>query len=148
MDADAIAIAKAAAAELLAAAGAFSQPIEPEYKLVPSLELKDLDKVKVQVRPAGTQRRYLTRSTTAVEYTIEISIRKHAPGNDAHAEKIAEEVILLAQEIEDWWAFRSLAGREERLVSFGSTDVYQAESLKTKRVIGANVVLVFRGERE
>jgi hypothetical protein len=146
-DHDCIAIAKAAAAQLLAAVDSFSQSFTPQYKLIPGGELKDLEDVAVQIRPAGTEKRFRSRVSLLVDYTVEISVRKHAPGTEAQMTTIAEEVLRLAQEIEDWWAFRPLTGRTERLLSFGTTDVYQ-DSLKNKRVIGANIVLVFQGEKE
>ncbi len=145
-----IAISKAVAAKLTAASqasqlGGFS--FIAEHSLMPVTTLEEVQAMKVQVRPRGDLRTFMTRSKTQHDYPIETIIRRHVTKADS---LLAEELLHMAELIADYWRFLgpgfALPGRNERLVG-EVTVVFDDEMIREQSVIKNTITTTFRGWR-
>lgn len=145
-----IAISKKVAEVLTAASqanqiGGFS--FIAQHSLMPITTLEEVQSLKVQVRPRGDLRSYVSRTKTQHDYPIEIIVRRHVTKADS---LIAEELLHMAEAIADYWRFLApgdaLPGRNERLVG-EVTVVFDDETIREQSVIKNVITTTFRGWR-
>jgi hypothetical protein len=145
-----IAISKAVATKLTEASaagsiGGFS--FIAEHSLLPVTTLEEVQSMKVQVRPRGDLRTFISRSKTQHDYPIEVIVRRHVTGADS---LIAEELLTVAEAIADYWRFLgpgyALTGRNERMVG-EVTVAFDDETIREQAVIKNVITTTFRGWR-
>jgi hypothetical protein len=145
-----VAISKAVAKRLTEASLAGEVggvPFTAEHSLMPVTTLEEVQSTKVQVRPRGDLRSFISRSKTQHDYPIEIIVRRHVSKADA---LLAEELLDVAEKIADYWRFLgpgyALPGRNERLVG-EVTVVFDDETIREQSVIKVTITTTFRGWR-
>lgn len=151
---EAIEISKAVAAQLTSASqagliGGFS--FVAKHSMLPRREFEDLKSLLVDTAPRGDIRTFAARKKTQHDYTIQILVRKHIDKEDS---LIAEELLLVAEKIADYWErddsttsqTRTLTGRDEKLVSPVEMQ-FNEDKVQTHRVIQSTILLTFRGWR-
>lgn len=151
---EAIEISKAVAEQLTIAShagtlGGFS--FVAKHAMLPRKKFEESQSLLVDTSPRGDVRSFAARTKTQHDYTILISIRRHVDKEDS---LIAEELLLMAEKIADYWErddtntkqTRTLTGRDEKLIS--PVEMQFSEGmLQTHRIIEATVLLTFRGWR-
>lgn len=137
-----IEIADAVVAELNAAA--FSQPFTAQRVYVPNFSAQELTTLKVVIVPRGEEGSIANRSATQHEYTVDIGILKKVaqPTPDQ-----IDPLMLLAQEIGDYFRFRTLSGRTERWLKTEVRTPYSPEHVEQQRQFLAVLSLTFTGLR-
>lgn len=118
-----------------------------EHSLMPLVTQEQTQALRVQVRPRGEFRRFISRSKTEHDYPIEIIARRHVNGPDS---LIAEELLTMAEAIADYWRFLgptyALPGRNERLVG-EVTIAFSDEELREHAIVKNVITTTFRGWR-
>lgn len=151
---ESIELSKAVADQLTAASqagliGAYS--FIASHAMLPRIEFEDLKSLNVTTRPRNDVRTFGSRNRTQHDYTIEITVRKHIDKEDS---LVAEELVLIAEKIADYWErtdsttlqTRTVTGRDEKLI--GPVEVqFAEEKLQTHRLISSTILLTFRGWR-
>lgn len=137
-----IEIADAVVTELNAAA--LSLPFVAQRLYVPSFSAQELTTLKVVVVPRAEDGAIAHRSATQHEYTVDVGILKKV-AQPTLAE--IDPLMLLAQEIGDFFRFRPLAGRGERWLKTEVRTPYSSEHVEQQRQFLAVLSLTFTGLR-
>ncbi|MGE0606561.1 MAG: hypothetical protein AB7O62_05480 [Pirellulales bacterium] len=135
-------IADAVVADLNAAT--LSQPLSAQRLYVPSFCAQDLAELKVVVVPRAEDGSTASRSATQHEYTIDVGLLKRVP-NATPAE--VDPLMLLTQEIGDYFRFRSPAGRTERWLRTEVRVPFSPEHMEQQRQFLAVLSIIFVGLR-
>ena len=135
-------IADAVVAELNTAV--FSLPFTAERVYVPSLSAQELGTLKVVVVPRSEEGTIANRNATQHEYTVDVGIlTKVAQPTPVQIDPL----MLLAQEIGDYFRFRTLAGRTERWLKTEVRTPYSPEHVEQQRQFLAVLSVTFTGLR-
>jgi DNA-binding XRE family transcriptional regulator len=135
-------VADAVVADLNAAT--LSQPVTAARLYLPQFDLKEMTTLHVSVVPKAETIAAASRASTQHDYAIDVGVQKKlAAGDNAEIDPL----MLLAQEIADYFRFRPLTGRTERWVRTEVKAPYSPEHLDQLRQFTSVVTLVFRGAR-
>jgi hypothetical protein len=126
------------------AQASLSQDLSIERRLVPEFDVKELGTLKTTVRPAGEEIAFESRAATRHDYVIEICLWKKVTTDDGPA---VEELITLLQEVADYFRFRQVTGRAERMAGVRTIVHYEDETQRSHRLYRGIVQLLFRGWR-
>ena len=135
-------VADAVVADLNAAT--LSQPVTAARTYLPQFDLKEMTTLHVTVVPKAEGIAVASRASTQHDYSVDVGVQKKlAAGNNAEIDPL----MLLAQEIADYFRFRPLVGRPERWVRTEVKAPYSPEHLDQLRQFTSVVTLTFRGMR-
>lgn len=125
-------------------ASRFSQAITAERVPVVSVDVKDISGLMVRVVTHKENSRREDRSRRQYEYTIDVGVMKKL---SAVTNALIDPLVLLAEEIADWWFTHLPVGRSEVLISADTIAPYSSDILQTKSTFMTVLRLTFRGWR-
>jgi len=135
-------IARVVASQL---SGALSQTFS--YDVMPDIDLKDLAGSTLgTVRDINEEMTFAggSRSLSRHEYHIEVCLRRQVShSGDVHVSQLKK----FLQQVAEYFRFRELTDRPERLIRADSRRIMEDEAFKDRGVIKASIVLVFQGWR-
>lgn len=117
------------------------------FDVMPDIELKDLaDSTLGTVRDIDDVMTFAggSRSMTRHEYLIEVCLRRRVSHQN---DVLVSQTKLLLQQVCEYFRFRELTGRPERLVRAENHRLYYDQIMQSRGVIQTSVTLVFQGWR-
>jgi len=135
-------LADAVVADLNAAT--FSQPFTAQRSYLPRWKLEDLGTIRVTVVPKDDAGERASRSQWQEDYQIDVAIQRKL-GSDETAQ--LDGLILLAQEVADYFKSRNPTGDSATLVAVAFAPLFDPDHLEKHKTLTTVVNLTFRGWR-
>jgi hypothetical protein len=142
MPAAIVAIASAIVADLNA--HAFSQAFVAQRSYLPRYRLEELQDIRVTVVPKDDVGQRASRSQWQQDYKVDVALQQRL-GADELAQM--DSLILLAQELSDYFKARNPAGDMVTLAEVTFAPLFDPDHLEKHKTLTTVINLTFRGWR-
>jgi len=122
----------------------FSLEFTAERTYLPRYKTEDLEQVRVSVVPKDDVGQRASRAQWQQDYKIDLAIQQKL-GDDEQAQMDA--LILLGQELADYFKEQNLAGNLAVLTECGYAPLFDPEHLEKHKTLTTVLNLTFRGWR-
>lgn len=122
----------------------FSQAFSIARTYLPRFKSEDLDEVRVSVVPKDDVGQRASRAQWQQDYKIDLAIQQKL-GSDEQAQMDA--LILLGQELADYFKQHSLTGNPAALFECGYAPLFDPDHLENHKTLTTVLNLTFRGWR-
>lgn len=122
----------------------FSQAFQAQRCYLPRWKLEDLATIRVSVVPKDDVGQRASRAQWQEDYQIDVAIQQHLTGDE---QSLMDGLILLAQEIADYFKTSNPTGNLATLVTVAFAPLFDPDHLEKFKTLTTVVNLTFRGWR-
>ena len=142
MPAAIVQLADAVVADLNAAT--FSQPFTAQRSYLPRWKLEELATIRVTVVPKDDVGERASRAQWQEDYQLDVAIQQRLGANETAQ---MDALVLLGQELADYFKSRNPAGDLATLVAVAFAPLFDPEHLEKHKTLTTVINLTFRGWR-
>ena len=142
MPAAIVQLADAVVADLSAAT--FSQPFTAQRSYLPRWKLEELATIRVTVVPKDDVGERASRAQWQEDYQLDVAIQQRLGANETAQ---MDALVLLGQELADYFKSRNPAGDLATLVAVAFAPLFDPDHLEKHKTLTTVLNLTFRGWR-
>ena len=142
MPAAIVQLADAVVADLNAAS--FSQPFTAQRSYLPRWKLEELATIRVTVVPKDDVGERASRAQWQEDYQLDVAIQQRLGANETAQ---MDALVLLGQELADYFKSRNPAGDLATLVAVAFAPLFDPDHLEKHKTLTTVLNLTFRGWR-
>jgi hypothetical protein len=142
MPAAIVQLADAVVADLNAAT--FSQPFTAQRSYLPRWKLEELATIRVTVVPKDDMGERASRAQWQEDYQLDVAIQQRLGANETAQ---MDALVLLGQELADYFKSRNPAGDLATLVAVAFAPLFDPDHLEKHKTLTTVLNLTFRGWR-